>query len=35
MEIHYSDLEDVIGLIHLIGSLDIEGVGQIETRFVG
>jgi anti-anti-sigma factor len=35
MEIHYSDLEDAIGLIHLIGSLDIEGVGQIETRFAG
>ena len=35
MEIHYSDLEDAIGLVRLIGSLDIEGVGQIEIRFAG
>ncbi len=35
MEIRYSDLEDAIGLIHLIGSLDIAGVGQIEIRFTG
>ena len=35
MEIHYRDLKDSMGLVHLIGSLDISGVGQIETRFAG
>lgn len=35
MEIHFSDLEDAIGLIRLVGSLDIAGVGQVETRFAG
>ena len=35
MELQYSELENNIRLIKLIGRLDIMGVGQIETRFAG
>ena len=35
MEIHYSELENGIGLIKLGGKLDIIGVGEIETKFTG
>jgi anti-sigma B factor antagonist len=35
MELHYSDLENNIRLIKLIGKLDIIGVGAIETKFTG
>src|ERR1044071_8217440 len=35
MELHYSDLDNDIRLIKLIGDLDIVGVGQIETSFNG
>ncbi len=33
MEIHYSELDNGIGLIKLIGKLDIIGTGEIETKF--
>jgi anti-anti-sigma factor len=35
MELHYSELENNIKLIKLIGNLDITGVGAIETKFYG
>jgi anti-anti-sigma factor len=35
MELHYSELENNIRLIKLIGDLDIIGVGAIETQFSG
>lgn len=35
MELHYSELENKIRLIKIIGSLDIMGVGVIETKFAG
>jgi anti-sigma B factor antagonist len=35
MELHYSELENQIRLIKLIGILDIGGVGTIETKFSG
>jgi anti-anti-sigma factor len=35
MELHYSELENNIRLIKLIGQLDIIGVGTIETKFSG
>lgn len=33
MEVQYSELENNIRLIKLIGKLDITGVGQIENQF--
>ena len=33
MELRYSQLENNIGLIKLIGKLDIVGVGEIENQF--
>ncbi len=33
MELRYSELENNIRLIKLIGKLDIVGVGEIETQF--
>ena len=35
MEIQYSELDNHIKLIRLIGSLDILGVGSVETKFAG
>ena len=35
MELHYSELENDIRLIKLVGNLDIIGVGAIETQFAG
>ena len=35
MELQYSELENNISVIKLIGKLDIVGVGEIETRFAG
>jgi anti-sigma B factor antagonist len=35
MEIRYSELDNGIRLIRLIGKLDIIGVGEIETKFTG
>ena len=35
MELQYSELQNDIRLIKLIGNLDIMGVGQIETQFAG
>ena len=35
MELQYSELDNNISLIKLIGTLDIIGVGEIETRFAG
>ena len=35
MELRYSELENDIRLIKLIGKLDIVGVGEIETQFGG
>jgi anti-anti-sigma factor len=35
MEMHYSELDNGIGLIKLGGKLDIVGVGEIETKFAG
>jgi anti-anti-sigma factor len=35
MEIQYSELQNGIRLIKLIGKLDIMGVGEIETKFSG
>jgi anti-anti-sigma factor len=35
MELHYSDLDNNIRMIKLVGDLDILGVGAIETRFAG
>ena len=35
MELQYSELENNIRLIKLIGKLDILGVGEIETKFTG
>ena len=35
MELQYSELENNIRLIKLVGRLDIVGVGAIETRFAG
>lgn len=35
MELQYSELENDIRLIKLIGRLDIPGVGAVETRFAG
>lgn len=35
MELHYNELENKIRLIKIIGSLDIGGVGSIETKFAG
>jgi anti-sigma B factor antagonist len=35
MELHYSELENDIRLIKLVGKLDIIGVGAIETEFAG
>ena len=35
MELQYSELENNIRLIKLIGRLDIMGVGDIETKFTG
>jgi anti-anti-sigma factor len=35
MELHYSELENDIRLIKLIGKLDIVGVGEIEAQFSG
>ena len=35
MELHYSELDNNIRLIKLIGKLDIVGTGEIETQFAG
>ena len=35
MELHYTDLDNNIRMIKLVGDLDILGVGAIETRFAG
>lgn len=35
MELQYSELDNGIRLIKLIGRLDIVGVGAIETKFAG
>jgi anti-sigma B factor antagonist len=35
MELHYSELENNIRLIKLVGDLDIIGVEAIETQFTG
>jgi anti-anti-sigma factor len=35
MEIKYNELDNGIGLIKLNSKLDIIGVGEIETKFVG
>lgn len=35
MELHYSDTENGIRLIRLIGKLDIVGAGEIKTKFTG
>jgi len=35
MELHYSELENDIRVIKLVGELDITGVGAIETKFAG
>jgi anti-sigma B factor antagonist len=35
MELQYSETDNNIRVIKLIGKLDIVGVGQIETRFAG
>ena len=35
MELHYSDLDNNIRMIKLVGDLDILGVGAIETPFTG
>jgi anti-anti-sigma factor len=35
MELQYSELNNNIRMIRLIGKLDILGVGEIETRFAG
>ena len=35
MELHYSELDNNIRLIKLIGELDILGTGEIETKFAG
>ena len=35
MELQYSELTGNIRVLKLIGSLDINGVGQIETKFTG
>jgi anti-anti-sigma factor len=35
MELQYSELDNNIRMIKLIGKLDIIGVGQIETKFAG
>ena len=35
MELQYSELENGIRMIKLIGQLDIVGVGEIETKFAG
>ena len=35
MELQYSDLENDIRQIKLVGQLDINGVGMIETKFTG
>jgi anti-sigma B factor antagonist len=35
MEIQYRELENDIRVLKLIGSLDILGVGEIETKFTG
>ena len=35
MQLHYSELENNIRLIKLVGDLDIIGVGKIETPFSG
>jgi anti-sigma B factor antagonist len=35
MELRYSELENDIRLIKLVGELDIVGVGAIETKFAG
>lgn len=35
MELRYTELDNHIGLIQLIGRLDIIGTGQIETKLAG
>ena len=35
MELQYSELQNDIRLIKLIGKLDISGVSQIEAQFTG
>jgi anti-anti-sigma factor len=35
MEMQYSELDNGINLIKLIGKLDIIGTGEIETKFTG
>ena len=35
MEMQYSELDNGISLIKLIGKLDIVGAGEIETKFTG
>lgn len=35
MELRYSELENDIRVIKLVGELDIVGVGAIETKFAG
>ena len=35
MEIQYSELDNNIRLIKLIGTLDVVGTGEIETKFSG
>jgi anti-anti-sigma factor len=35
MEMHYTEQDNGIRLIKLIGTLDIIGTGQIETKFAG
>lgn len=35
MELHYSELKNNIRRIKLIGKLDLDGVGKIESQFYG
>ncbi len=35
MELQFTQMENGIRLIKLIGQLDIKGVGDVETKFVG
>ncbi len=35
MEIHVSEIDNGIGLIKLVGTLDVIGTGEIETKFSG
>jgi len=35
MEIHYSELDNNMRLIKLVGELDIVGTGEVETKLTG